>query len=43
MKKHRKYKKVIMAFVTVLLLALIVAIGLYKTGIYRFDFLKTNY
>lgn len=27
MKKHRKYKKVIMAFVTVLLLALIVAIG----------------
>ena len=33
MKKHRKYKKVIMAFVTVLLLTLIVAIGLYKTGI----------
>ena len=43
MKKHRKYKKVIMAFVTVLLLALIVAIGLYKTGIYRFDFLKDIY
>lgn len=43
MKKHRKYKKVIMAFVTVLLLALIVAIGLYKTGIYRFDFLKEVY
>lgn len=43
MKKHRKYKKVIMAFATVLLLALIVAIGLYKTGIYRFDFLKDIY
>ena len=43
MKKHRKYKKVIMAFVTVLLLTLIVAIGLYKTGIYRFDFLKDIY
>ena len=33
MKKHRKYKKVIMAFVTVLLIALVAAIGLYKTGI----------
>ena len=43
MKKHRKYKKVIMAFVTVLLLTLVVAIGLYKTGIYRFDFLKDIY
>ena len=32
-----------MAFVTVLLLTLIVAIGLYKTGIYRFDFLKDIY
>ena len=32
-----------MAFATVLLLALIVAIGLYKTGIYRFDFLKDIY
>ena len=43
MKKHRKYKKVIMAFVTVLLIALVAAIGLYKTGIYRFDFFKDVY
>ncbi len=43
MRKHRKYKKVIMAFVTVLLIALVAAIGLYKTGIYRFDFFKDVY
>ena len=43
MKKHRKYKKVILPFATVLLLAFVAVIGLYKTGIYRFDFFKDVY
>ena len=43
MRKHRKYKKAIVVFVTVLLIALVTAIGLYKTGIYRFDFFKDVY
>jgi len=40
MKKHRKCKKIIIAFVTVLFIAFVAVIGLHKTGIYRFDFLK---
>lgn len=43
MKKHRKYKKIIIAFVTVLFIAFVAVIGLHKTGIYRFDFLKDIY
>ena len=43
MKKHRKYKKIIIASVIVLLIALVAAIGLYKSGIYRFDFFKDVY
>ena len=42
MKKHRKCKKII-AFVTVLFIAFVAVIGLHKTGIYRFDFLKDIY
>ena len=40
MKKNRKYKKIkiIMVFTTVLLIAFVAVVGLYKTGIYRFDF-----
>jgi len=42
MKKNRKYKKIkiIMVFTTVLLIAFVAVVGLYKTGIYRFDFLR---
>lgn len=42
MKKNRKYKKIkiIMVFTTVLLIAFVAVVGLYKTGIYRFDFFK---
>ena len=43
MKKHRKCKKIIIAFVTVLFIAFVAVIGLHKTGIYRFDFLKNIY
>ena len=43
MKKHRKCKKIIIAFVTVLFIAFVAVIGLHKTGIYRFDFLKDIY
>ena len=43
MKKHRKCKKIIISFVTVLFIAFVAVIGLYKTGIYRFDFLKDIY
>ena len=43
MKKHRAYKKMIAAFAAMLLTALAVAVGLYKTGIYRFDPLKNIY
>jgi hypothetical protein len=40
MKKRRKYKKIIIIFVTMLSISLVAAVGLYKTGAYRFDFLK---
>ncbi len=45
MKKNRKYKKIkiIMVFTTVLLIAFVAVVGLYKTGIYRFDFFKDVY
>ncbi len=43
MKKHRKCKKIIIAFVIVLFIAFVAVIGLHKTGIYRFDFLKNIY
>ena len=45
MKKNRKYKKIkiIMVFTTVLLMAFVAVVGLYKTGIYRFDFFKDVY
>ena len=43
MKKHRKCKKIIIAFVIVLFIASVAVIGLHKTGIYRFDFLKNIY
>ena len=43
MKKHRKCKKIIIAFVTVLFIAFVAVIGLHKTGIYRFDFLRDIY
>ena len=43
MKKHRKCKKIIIAFVIVLFIAFVAVIGLHKTGIYRFDFLKDIY
>lgn len=43
MKKDRKYKKIIMAFPVLLLIAFTSAVGLYKTGVYRFDFLKNVY
>ena len=32
-----------MDFTTVLLMSFVAVVGLYKTGIYRFDFLKNNY
>ena len=37
MKKNRKYKKIkiIMVFTTVLLIAFVAVVGLYKTGILR--------
>ena len=40
MKKNRKYKKDKdnNGFTTVLLIAFVAVVGLYKTGIYRFDF-----
>lgn len=43
MRKHRKYKKIIMVFVAILIMALAAVIGLYKTGVYRFDFFKNVY
>ena len=45
MKKNKKYKKIkiIMVFTTVLLIAFVAVVGLYKTGIYRFDFFKDVY
>lgn len=39
-RRSRKYKKIIIIFVTMLFISLVAAVGLYKTGIYRFDFLK---
>lgn len=39
-RRSRKYKKIIIIFVTMLFVSLVAAVGLYKTGIYRFDFLK---
>ncbi|WP_455126510.1 hypothetical protein, partial [Ruminococcus sp.] len=39
-RRSRKYKKIIIIFVTMLFISLAAAVGLYKTGIYRFDFLK---
>ena len=45
MKKNKKYKyiKIIMVFTTVLLIAFVAVVGLYRTGIYRFDFFKDVY
>lgn len=42
MKKNQKQKikKIIIIIVTMLFVSLVAAVGLYKTGIYRFDFLK---
>ena len=42
MKKHKKFIKIIITFTTVFLIALVV-IGLYKTGVCRFDFLRDIY
>ena len=39
-RRSRKYKKIIITFVTMLFVSLVAAVGLYKTGIYRFDFFK---
>ena len=43
MKKSRRILKKISIFVSVLLIALIVVVGLHKTGIYRFDFVRDFY
>ena len=43
MKKSRRFLKKISIFVSVLLIALIVVVGLHKTGIYRFDFVRDFY
>lgn len=43
MKKHRKYKKIIVVFVIMLFVVPAIIIGLHKSGIYRFDFLKDVY
>lgn len=43
MKKPKKLKKIIIATMTVAISLLLLAVGLYKTGIYRFDFLKDTY
>lgn len=42
-KKRRKIKRTITIFITLILLSFIVIVGLYKTGIYRFDFIKDSY
>ena len=43
MKKHRRCKKLIIAFAIMVIIIFTAAIGLYKSGIYRFDFLKDIY
>ena len=43
MKTLKKIVKIIITFATVLLIALVVVIGLYKTGVCRFDFFKDVY
>ena len=42
-KKYKKHKKIRVVLVTMLFVSFFVALGLYKTGIYRFDFLKNTY
>lgn len=43
MQRYKKHKKRIVILITTLFIVLITAVVLYKTGIYRFDFLKDVY
>lgn len=42
MKKHRTYK-IVLKILLIPFVVLVFAVGLYKTGVYRFDFVKAMY